>query len=1067
MTAEAPAGGQDPLDALYATTQTDVGRARAFVVRRTFAADFALEAPTLNGLGDRLAMGASALGFVGMDTALRNPERARPLPLWRQAFDPAYQLRRPLVGGATPDLEALLDLAVDGILAHRAPELRVVLRDLPLEQVLANENLRWDDYVSAEVSRALVLIVRKKGSFDDLRRANEIVGRLRGRQREQEGAAFRGAHAPDTPQAVAARVARLVALYNLARVAEITATYLLSGRVAGPGGRALAVRGVLDEIDRFALSARDALAGFADPLRKRVPRTAAACKELVTASIFAVAVPGSVRQLLARVADPTRPHPTIELWFGQREALNMRLLDLTRSAVVLSLPTSAGKTLLAEMAIQQALVDAPGSRVVYIAPTRALVNQVCNTLRRDLTGYKVRIASPTFELGPVEDAVLQGEMDVLVTTPEKLDLLIRTNHPATEGLSLVVVDEAHNLSDPSRGARLELLLATLRRERAGLRFLLMTPFAQNAGALASWLGGADGTPILIDWRPNDRVVGALTPGATRRGSATRSLRFTTLNSVRSDCPAGEVIEFGAVPKDTKSQQKLAIEAAKAWTEVRDGAVLLLTSTRSDAEERAKSIADTRQPLRDARLNDIVARYVRAESGGDHPLAHLLARGVAFHHAGLSSESRYLIERLVEEGGIGVVAATSTLAQGVHFPISVAIVESLSRPVRRHGRWYREPMRPAEFWNLAGRAGRTLVDPLGTIAFACARKEQIEGIESFLQLDSDTVTSVLFDTLRALGSGQAVEFTVGMIERFPAASAFLQYIVHALSVAGVATLRGDLEAVLRSSFVYQQAQRESPELADTLIRIARSYVDHLEARKGEGLGAFAKLADGTGFSSPSIDQVWAMWRGRAAEAVPPAEWSPTTLFPADGSASPLLTRVIDTLHVVPEVHLGSEEGGEFSAERIARIASKWVSGVPIQDIAAQEYDGDLLHCTHHLYGTITSLLPWGLRAIERVSLAGAAEGAAPDAELLPAMVVHGVRSQEALALRMVGVPRIAAEGLATAWRAGAVDYAEVDSWLGTTTDAAWHAALPRGAPISGAECRRVWEVIDGRRAFRDL
>jgi hypothetical protein len=171
--------------------------------------------------------------------------------------------------------------------------------------------------------------------------------------------------------------------------------------------------------------------------------------------------------------------------------------------------------------------------------------------------------------------------------------------------------------------------------------------------------------------------------------------------------------------------------------------------------------------------------------------------------------------------------------------------------------------------------------------------------------------------------------------------------------------------------------------------------------------------------------------------------------------------------VPEVHLGSKDAGNFSAERIARIASMWVSGVPIQDIAAREYEGDLLRCAHHLYGTITSLLPWGLRAIERVALAGAPDGAAPDAELLPAMVVHGVRSREALALRMVGVPRIAAEGLATAWRSGPVDYAGVDEWLGTTTDANWQAALPRGAPLSGGECRRIWEVIDGRRAFENL
>ncbi|MFD2356270.1 DEAD/DEAH box helicase [Nonomuraea ferruginea] len=83
--------------------------------------------------------------------------------------------------------------------------------------------------------------------------------------------------------------------------------------------------------------------------------------------------------------------------------------------------------------------------------------------------------------------MLRRDIDVLVVTPEKLDLLIRSDHPVARGLALVVVDEAHNIADGPRGARLELLLSTLKRERADARFLLLTPLRtkwSHAGIMA-------------------------------------------------------------------------------------------------------------------------------------------------------------------------------------------------------------------------------------------------------------------------------------------------------------------------------------------------------------------------------------------------------------------------------------------------------------------------------------------------------------------------------------------------------------------------------------------------------
>src|SRR5690606_33765596 len=143
-----------------------------------------------------------------------------------------------------------------------------------------------------------------------------------------------------------------------------------------------------------------------------------------------------------------------------------------------------------------------------------------------------------------------------------------------------------------------------------------------------------------------------------------------------------------------------------------------------------------------------------------------------------------------------------------------------------------------------------------------------------------------------------------------------------------------------------------------------------------------------------------WRGRGERE----EWAEDSLFPTTNAASLTLTGVIETLSEIPEVQLGTEQVGRFSPERVARITTAWVNGASLSELADAEYDSDLLECARHVYGVITGDVSWGLRAIQRVAFAGRAEAPA-DAEMdvAPAMIFHGVRTREALALRMLGVP----------------------------------------------------------------
>ena len=136
-----------------------------------------------------------------------------------------------------------------------------------------------------------------------------------------------------------------------------------------------------------------------------------------------------------------------------------------RSNKIVKMPTSAGKTRIAELAIVYTLITNPGSKCVYIAPYRALVSELEQTFLNLLSdlGYRVSSVAGAFESDEFEELLLH-DADVVVTTPEKLDLLFRTQADFFSNVQLFVLDEAHIIHDLQRGAKYELLLTRLKRK---------------------------------------------------------------------------------------------------------------------------------------------------------------------------------------------------------------------------------------------------------------------------------------------------------------------------------------------------------------------------------------------------------------------------------------------------------------------------------------------------------------------------------------------------------------------------------------------------------------------------
>ena len=163
-------------------------------------------------------------------------------------------------------------------------------------------------------------------------------------------------------------------------------------------------------------------------------------------------------------------------------------------------PTASGKTLVAEMAILNSLqTDDKQGRVnrpmcIYVVPLRALASEKYKDFSKKYPQYKIALTSGDMDN---DDRYLEA-YDIIITTSEKLDSLIRHHTPWMPRVEVVVIDEIHLLNDISRGPTLEILITMLRTQLKKLQLIALSATIGNASELAEWLGAE---LIEDSWRP--------------------------------------------------------------------------------------------------------------------------------------------------------------------------------------------------------------------------------------------------------------------------------------------------------------------------------------------------------------------------------------------------------------------------------------------------------------------------------------------------------------------------------------------------------------------------------------
>jgi len=931
------------------------------------------------------------------------------------------------------------------------------------------EDLEWNKRLLLSIYNAIIYLV-KKDSWKDLDKAIEYIKQLRDLQNDFESTYLAKFDDNSRPYASA----ELISLYHFAKSIEILGQYVIEGQPTEP-----------EEKIKYHLSVAKEFAEISS--------------NITLVLLFQYIEDFALKMIRNTIWYSTRginnwvsefnkfiskrdSKAIFELLYPQRESIvHGELLNPVHRAIVLNLPTSSGKTLIAEYRILYALNQfrSQGEKhgwVAYLVPTKTLVNQIFIQLTHDLgpIGIKIEKASGAIELDGFEQHLVeekgnQTDFDVLVTTYEKMNLLIRQGLGTSERrpLILVIVDEAHNIGERTRGLNLEMLLSTIRNDCKESNFLLMTPDISNSPDIVEWLAGDRGKVIKLDldwWQPNERVIGAIT--VTGRG---RNYDFVlkTLQTNKGTYKIGENIPI--IHKEnseiTKSQINSKIRiASHLSSEIinPDAPIIVLAATVNDTYKIANTLyKKINQNFEYDEDVDLLVRFVKSELGEGFPLAKYLEKRIAIHSSALPDEIRFLIEDLMAKGKLQALVATTTIAQGINFPVSAVVISSYAYRSREGT----HDMPPRDFWNLAGRVGRVGQKNMGWIGIASRNDKDLRDIAEYVRTASEELISQLVDAINNAiqYADENFEKWLWMDERW---SAVFQYISHLRrEINDLNEFIRHLEEKLQRTLGYRQLPEEKRRFLKNKLR---EYAESLDLSD-------AKKADETGFSTISLRRMMAKLR---KANIMPYDWEKNQLFSEHNQAMKKLVGIMLDTYEIRKSFENIISGESISHSTIARLIIYWVNGSNIVAIAQRVFpDVDekeaIRNTTKALYKVIANAATWGLAALQKLPTSGIDWDNLSEIEKrkianLPAYLYYGVNTDEGVLMRKNNVPRSIANRMGRLFKeynnidnVFEISSSEVTRWLENQDTSLWDRAIPAGSNLSGEEYKKIWEKLNGR------
>ena len=376
----------------------------------------------------------------------------------------------------------------------------------------------------------------------------------------------------------------------------------------------------------------------------------------------------------------------------------------SHQGVLVSAPTSSGKTVIADYAIYRAL--ATDARAIYTTPLKALSNQ-------KFRDYVRRHGEQYVGLVTGENTINPGAPVVVMTT-EILRNLIYEEPERLDRVSYVILDEVHYIDDFPRGAVWEEIII---QAPAHIKFIGLSATISNYKEIADWMSlqRGDVATVSVRKRPVElrlwlAMRNDLYPLLDERGGLARETRVRAQQESSTDFRLSQLRrapENDLLPVVDRLRRREFLPA-----------IYFIFSRRGCREALGRCAAhglDLTTEAEKVLIDEVVSRRLEQVRERDEAELYLtmldtetLRRGLAMHHAGLLPYLKEIVEDLFAQGLIKVVFATETLSLGIHMPARAVVVSSFTK---FDGQNF-APLTSGELTQLMGRAGRRGIDPIG-------------------------------------------------------------------------------------------------------------------------------------------------------------------------------------------------------------------------------------------------------------------------------------------------------------------------------------------------------------------
>lgn len=708
--------------------------------------------------------------------------------------------------------------------------------------------------------------------------------------------------------------------------------------------------------------------------------------------------------------------PITEMFFAQYNAVQAMQKS---SDIVLSLPTSSGKTRIAEIAILEALVKNPLSKVLYLAPFRSLSYEVEESMEKMFSplGFTTTFLYGGGQYSKLDKALIENS-NVIIATPEKAKAIIRADENIADNIELLIIDEGHLLGAEERLIKIELFIEELKhhiRKNDG-KIILLSAVLPNTNDISKWISNSESNVYKTDKTIANKRFGIIkwTHAQNINIEWLGEPKSYNLNFVEKFLPLKAKTKYFPSDKN-EGIASVALKLSKSGT-----VLLFIAQARyvvSSAQRvfKAMGVAPSKHIYKNTNILD--AFKLACYEAGVKDIFLLAEYGILCHFGKLPTEVRILIEQLMRSEKVKVIVSTSSLGQGVNIGISTVIFADVFMNHQDEIR-----IDSKDFWNIAGRAGRAFSDIEGKVLYCidetnwsrdrdhklCASYFDISKMEraqsGLLALikelkDVAKKCNVEFDLLLQLVAdndfSKLKEGGRDYSQIFKEIFDWLDDTLLALDYKNNAAFSEDpsiwIDDVFRGSLAYIQAENNEGISQEEVIKFLKSRNVAVIKLAGDVTKWESIVKSGIPLSSSTgldnyinkIKEIVAIYNNSEREVINLIDFSKSIEF------------LIQQISTVSFKH-------DFDADEIDKVREKWFKAHPLSEITETENGQDI--CVSYFSMT----LPWAINAIVRKLYDLNLDA---EAELLEDLALYseiGVPNMDAVKIYLAGIKsRVAA------------------------------------------------------------